>query len=274
MNRKIRHMGEQKMKQVIFIQRQILKIVEEFDAFCRKHNIEYCMGGGTLLGAVRHQGFIPWDDDFDVYMTRDNMEQLIRCWHSEKYDLISYKDENYYKPSTPVKIHNPNFRLKEFGDDNCGYPENTNYGIFIDIFPIDSYKNTIFDRLIQKYLGKILLAKHISKFSHKKSLFSLRLAKFIPNFLLDRTRAIVKKYLTSFPGDYVAFGHEVPFNNFFMKSNKFYPLKRYKFEDLELYGPNDYDEYLSQRFGNYEELPEAQHRRAHIIEIYERKKID
>ena len=76
-----------------------LDIAIYIDTFCRKNNIEYSLIGGSLLGAVRHKGFIPWDDDIDLNMTRDNYEHFIELFSKEngRYRLVTYKTNPQYK---------------------------------------------------------------------------------------------------------------------------------------------------------------------------------
>lgn len=256
------------MTKIDFIQSEIMKIVLEFDTFCKKHNIEYSMCGGTLLGAVRHKGFIPWDDDFDVYVTRRNMEKLIKYWNSEEYQLISKHQIEYHKPSTPIKIHNPKYIIKENGDEKYGLPEYSNYGIFIDIFPIDFYQDKYIDRFIQKYFGKILQSKHLSRYRYKEKIIILTIAKCIPKLLLNYIERMIKRYLNKEAATHVGFGYDVPFNNFFLPKKDFFPLKEYNFQNITLYGPNNPEMYLSQRFGDYRKYPQKDQRKGHIESIY------
>lgn len=268
MNEKFTPRGIQQMKQVEFIQLQILKIVKEFDEFCREHHIEYSMGGGTLLGAVRHDGFIPWDDDFDVYMTRKDAEKFIKLWRSESLDLISFKEKRYYKPYTSIKIHNPRYRLKELGDEKYKFPELTNYGIFIDIFIIDFYSKSLVDKVISKYFGQILMANFLSSYNRSIERFEVKVAYYIPSLIIRSLKYLIARRFRMQNRNYVGFGWDVPFSNFFMKRDEYFPLKQYKFCGLSLPGPQNAAIYLTQRFGNYMELPPLENRRNHILDIY------
>ena len=116
------------------IQDESLKIMLDVDAFCRQHGIKYSLSGGTLLGAVRHQGFIPWDDDVDIFMLRPDYDRFLATYSSERYRLLSMEtDKDYFLPYAHVVdmertvigfIHFPFYRK------TCG--------IKIDIFPIES----------------------------------------------------------------------------------------------------------------------------------------
>lgn len=115
-----------------------LDIAIYIDTFCRKNNIEYSLIGGSLLGAVRHKGFIPWDDDIDLNMTRDNYEHFIELFSKEngRYRLITYKTNPQYKylfakvvDTQTHLIENHNFPVEEMG-------------VFVDVFPVDSLADT------------------------------------------------------------------------------------------------------------------------------------
>ena len=181
--------------------------------------------------------------------------------------MISYKDGFYYKDHTPIKIHNPKYRLKEVGDEKYGFPEITNYGIFIDIFIIQEYRDNVFDRIINKYYGRILLAYKFSRLKGQTNRLEIRIAKFIPRCVINYLNIMIEFFMQNRHGDYMGFGYKIPFYNLFMKKIEFYPLQKYEFEGLELFGPNNIEKYLSQRYGNFNTLPSKSNRKSHIIEI-------
>lgn len=118
------------------IKRIELEILEKIDAFCKKHDIKYFLAYGTLLGAIRHKGFIPWDDDIDIQMPREDYERFIKL----------FKDENKYKN---LKVVSPYDKISKHTyvkvidtrtikiEERVLYAENESLGIDIDIFPID-----------------------------------------------------------------------------------------------------------------------------------------
>ena len=113
-----------------------LSILEEVDRICRKHGIEYWLDGGTLLGAVRHKGFIPWDDDIDIAMTLDGLRQFCKVAPAElPHSLFLQTPETDPKLKEPiVKIRDLNSLFIESSDTfNVDYEK----GIFIDIFPFE-----------------------------------------------------------------------------------------------------------------------------------------
>ena len=115
-----------------------LKILEKIDEICKKNNINYFLIGGTLLGAVRHKGFIPWDDDIDVGMLREDYEKFINvCLKNgalgkDYYLHCNESDNDYFIPFIKVKKNNTTFAEKNIENIN------THKGIFLDIFPYDN----------------------------------------------------------------------------------------------------------------------------------------
>ena len=110
-----------------------LTILEYVDEICKRNNIEYFLGYGTLLGAVRHKGFIPWDDDIDIIMFRDNYEKFLSIMKKNgKYGCLSFEDMTYHSPYT--KIVDLSTRMICEGKKDI-----PNLGIGIDIFPFDYF---------------------------------------------------------------------------------------------------------------------------------------
>ena len=112
------------------LQRIELGILREVDSFCRRNGIRYFLCGGTLLGAIRHKGFIPWDDDVDIAMFRDDYERFLAEFESTFCDVKHYKiDSRFIYPY--AKVYDTRTILHENGFRNC------EYGVFIDLFPFD-----------------------------------------------------------------------------------------------------------------------------------------
>lgn len=111
-----------------------LDILEKFDKLCRENGLKYFAAYGTLLGAVRHHGYIPWDDDLDVFMLRDDydkFEQLAHEYFRAPYEFQGF--DNGYVLSAHTKIRNANTTAIEYTEAPLEY----NQGIFIDVFPLD-----------------------------------------------------------------------------------------------------------------------------------------
>lgn len=128
----------------------LVGLMQHIDDVCSSNNIKYSLSGGSLLGAIRHQGFIPWDDDADIMLTRGNYEKLKKCLikeHNPKYVLLTEEDAGYYYQF--MKLCDSRTVLKTLSpiDENIPY-----MGVFIDIFPIDrlpSDSNTLYEHYAQ-----------------------------------------------------------------------------------------------------------------------------
>lgn len=132
------------------IKSRCLNILIAFDDLCKKNGLEYSLAYGTLIGAIRHKGFIPWDDDIDVIMPREDYERLLVSTVPENFKLYSYNyNEDYYYPFAKMTDVNTIMHEKLRMEKNIG--------IYIDIFPIDTFQSDNFDEIYEKnlvYLNK------------------------------------------------------------------------------------------------------------------------
>ena len=237
------------------------EILAFIDDFCKKNDIDYYISYGTLLGAVRHGGFIPWDDDIDIVMPRSSYEKFINIFpKNNRFELVHpEKDRQYYLPF--AKVFDSRTILYE--DISVQY----RIGVWIDIFPSEHapLKDfTLQSRIILPFLRKALQIKLLNK-EKKRSLikrFIVKIGKFILYFFscndlarkinslsrqIDKTNNI-SKYQNVFSSTY------------FSQSNlthekHLFPLTEIPFESIQVLGPNDPDKILSTRYGNYLELP-------------------
>ena len=251
------------------LQNTILIIADEVDRICKKHGIKYDMDGGTLLGAVRHKGFIPWDDDFDVGMKRCEYEKFLKACEkeldAEKYTLQTFKNRDYAFAFS--KIHLNGTELKEeFSKD-----ADVHRGIFLDVFPYDNLPDGKIERkvfLIQNHILKNLIwvKGHYGTESQKKKLsyfLFILLGAFIPIEKLKRKREkLLRKYNNieteeCFTSDYPMYH---------LKNRWFKDLIDIQFEDRAFPGFKSYDEYLKTIFGDYMELPPEDKRMVHTTE--------
>lgn len=155
-------------------------LLEEFNAFCKSNNIRYFLSNGTLLGAVKYKGFIPWDDDIDVFVPRDDYEKLIRIYaDSDHVRLFSYeRDKNFRFPFAKLCDMST---IKEENNTNNG----VRLGLDIDIFPLDSWGSDM-----TLAINKM---KSISKDMFKLSLIKLKRSDSL-NPIKRTLKAIVMRY--------------------------------------------------------------------------------
>ena len=132
------------MRKITDIQelRQIqMGILDHVHHFCEAHNLRYFLSSGTLIGAVRHKGYIPWDDDIDIYMPRKDYEQFLQIYHDEngRYKAIDpQRNSHYYYTFAKVV----DLRTKMVEDETDGYE----IGVFMDIFPVDYVTDDLQER--------------------------------------------------------------------------------------------------------------------------------
>ena len=119
------------------MQRIEFGILKHFDVFCKEHNIKYYLSNGTLLGAVKYNGFIPWDDDVDVFVPRDDYDRLLKIYEdNEQYKLFSFeKDESFHFPFAKLCDLSTRKIMPEFRNTDAVY------GLEMDIFPLDCWSS-------------------------------------------------------------------------------------------------------------------------------------
>ena len=238
-----------------------IDLLEEFDKCCKKYNLKYFVTDGTFLGAIRHKGFIPWDDDIDVAMFREDYDKLLKIapnFFKDKYQFQSYKTEkSYYKLHAQLRNSNTTAILSNEIDKNIEY----NQGVFIDIFPMDAIpkqerkKEKFFNR-IDKILNTIY--GYINYKTYKNHSLLGRIKKMIMTVIgmktiLEYYERRVKKY--SIDNDsrigYISyFGSKTPLWEY----KKIKEMSQYTFEFISVTAPKEYDYFLTVEYGDYMEL--------------------
>ncbi len=253
-----------------------LSILQHIDSFCEENNLRFFLSYGTMLGAVRHQGYIPWDDDIDIMMLRDDYERFINEYiqkDKSKYRLHYYKNDKKC-PYPFVKIEDSETILIEYSEETAD-----DLGINIDVFPIDvvpenkslqkklfaakSFYHTLID------LKRVAPAVGRSWYKNTVLVMSQVLLRPIPmSFLMRKIDENAKQYQNQ-KSVYCAvavWGYGKREIN--LRSNWEKPI-RVKFEHLLMPIPEGYDNYLSCVYGDYMQLPPEEKRITHHrFEIY------
>lgn len=250
------------------IQLNSLKILKKIKEICEKENITYFLGYGTLLGAIRHQGFIPWDDDIDIMMPREDYEKFI------EYCIINEKELEYFSLKHYLTSKEYIYPIARFCDTRyeIQYENTKDYGLglFVDIYPLDGidlndkrfiqqlqWRQKLIDLCgTTKYIFPKLKIKNLIKYP----LFLIsRLLKI--NKLLQELDKFSKKYnyknmknieCTVWTSKYHRISKEA-----------FEKMKICKFEDDYFNIPEGYDEILREYYGNYMELPSVENQIGH-----------
>jgi lipopolysaccharide cholinephosphotransferase len=237
-----REKGETTLRQCQLVMLRMLKI---FDYLCKKHQIEYFLTGGSLLGAIRHQGFIPWDDDIDVGMTRDNYEKFVKFAVAELPNDIFFQNQ-LTDPFYP-KTSNVDARLR---DKYSSYvllneEKKSHQGLMVDIFVYDRafFPSNFFVITINK-LFRICL-----KSNQRRAKVLNWISKSVPLPLV---------YCSNFMQSY----GEIK-SGTYIKTEEFSTLIRTKFEDLQALIPIEYHNYLTRQYGEYMKLPPIEKRISH-----------
>lgn len=248
-----------------------LDMLVELDRLCRKHDISYCIGWGTLLGAVRHGGYIPWDDDADVAMLREDYERfkLVSCelnpdicWFQDYTTDPEYRWE-YAKlrrtGTTYIRAGQEHLKCKT--------------GVFIDIFPLDDVpQQPIHEKIhaIECFILRKILWAEVGKYSATGlEKFTYRvLSKIPPSFAHKQFARLAAKSHNNTPNGVRILGLPL-FTGYKMPKSWFLNRAEYTFEGKSLFGIADYDSFLSYRYGNYMSLPPENERDPHApVSIY------
>lgn len=227
-----------------------LEILKEFDRICRKNNIEYWLDGGTLLGAVRHKGFIPWDDDVDVCVKNDDMEKLKKCLEKElPYYLNIYRFEK--DVDVFYKIFDKYSKVSYQNEDGLG--------IWIDIFPMSYVKE---DEKINKIIKNSPPKRNIpkeKKWLNFREKFTWRILNL---FNIKSREENIEKYYEVISqkeqDSYLYMKGKMWWNLY--KKDWIFPLKEIEFEGYKFLCPNNYHKYLTSYYGDYMKLPPLEKR--------------
>ncbi len=246
-----------------------VELLVEVDRICRKCGIHYCISAGTQLGAIRHKGFIPWDDDADVAFLRSEYEKFRNACKKEldstRFYFQDYRNTPGYRWGYG-KLRRKDTKFIRLGQEHMPYAQ----GIFIDIMPYDNVPDGYLARKVHNFqcfiyrkcfwapIGKQqetgikrLIYKLLDKIPDKKIYMSF--TKFIYKCNQRETKRI---RIFSFPVP----GHE---NGYLREC--FENVLPTEFEGVQLMGMKDFNTYLSYKYGNYMELPPIEKRKVHPI---------
>lgn len=240
------------------LQNVILNIAKYIHDFCEFHSIKYCLMGGSALGAKRHQGFIPWDDDLDIFMTPDNYEKF-----REKFNECGDHSMFYLQElgASKGKVITAKVRL-----NNSYYEEeiikewNIHHGIYVDIFILHTCPDNPIQRHWQYVWSKYLILKGLANKDYKRrgkcvyillKMMSILPKRFLLNFGLNQ----VYRYRNSSSSYFCNFLGKALLKNGIYDRKDFENVKLVQFETINLYVASGLENFLKNRFGDYMKVP-------------------
>lgn len=252
-----------------------LEMLVEFDRVCRKNDIRYVLTGGSLLGAIRHKGYIPWDDDADIALLREDYEKF-KKYSSELNPQICFFQDHDTDPEYRWgygKLRRTGTKYVRVGQEHL----KCKTGIFIDVFPMDDIPKTTLGQMMQDFhcfcLRKILWSE-VGKYQ-KKGILKLwyKLLSHIPvNVVFRQLNGYIRKSNNNssnkvrtllFPASGKLYKKNPIKERYGMPKSWFLERDEYKFENCYLYGTKDYDAVLRHFYGDYMTLPPKNQRQQH-----------
>ena len=249
-----------------------LAVLQEFHNFCEKYHLTYYLQAGTLLGAIRHNGFIPWDDDVDVAMPRSDYNKFLQLF--PKHNKLTYlkladiNTPNYYLPI--AKLYDERFRLEELNlRHSCVL------GPWIDIFPLDNMSNNI--NTAVNFFNQVALWRRLNNFKAVNYRSKKRFRYYIRRFVTVLLSVIPQRWLLRIIDNksqryksetltkYICAVGSTSFgSDKIMKSEWFEAKHLHSFEDRKFYIPNGWHEILTNFYGDYMVLPPIEQRTTHF----------
>ncbi len=252
-----------------------LSLLIEFDKLCKKNGLYYTLCGGTLLGAVRHGGFIPWDDDIDVLMPRPDYDKLLNDINIDKENLpaymkfVSWKDGSSYFPFIKLVDDRTRIAVDYLNPDLAGRH------IWIDIFPIDG--NPSDERELRKLYRKMIFMRKILCIKlAQKNQGKTKLKKMIKPVLIRCLKGISFPWLCQ-KMDHLAKSYDFEESEYVggiiwgygpqerIKKSGYMESISVEFEGKMFYAPSNYEEYLTSLYQNYMKIPPKEKRKIHGI---------
>ena len=252
------------------LQDKMLDILKHFISVCEQNGLRYCACGGTCIGALRHQGFIPWDDDLDVYMPRPDYEKL--------WELMKNSSDGNFKLCRTSKDKNYHHRVMQIVDLNTTFihsrnkDEDIEHGVYIDIIPLDACPNIKINQIFQKLNAIIFSIYNIQCKPEYNGGKLTGVIKVITSLLLALVKSPEKRYkiwkkaekrMTKYDWDtsdkcicITSTFHELttPF------PKAWFCARKAEFEDIVANIPSSAEEYCKELYGNYMQLPPIEDR--------------
>jgi len=241
------------------VQKRLLQMAKTICSILEENNFHYFIMFGSLLGAVRHGGFVPWDDDLDMFLFEDEYEAAIECLREKlPKDMVLHDkqcDPSYYADWAKVRDLNSEITSEFYQADN-GHKYR---GIGVDLYKLKKVKRKDIDVHWHREHIEFLVRKRDAGFLTNEE-FAQKMdeccRKYVEASNARMTLGVGDDYVYGF----VVFIKQIEFD-------EVWPLKRYKFEDTEFWGPNNSDAILTRTYGDYMTPPEFENRKPHCKKV-------
>lgn len=254
------------------IKKYELDILKYINDFCKKNNIEYFLAYGTLIGAIRHRGFIPWDDDIDIVIKRKDYERFRKLFtDTENYKILDIENnEDYYYPFVKIVDTRTKVIEKDFKDID-------DLGVWVDVFPLDNYSSRYTNKNKIEILKKKLLVSRSKTFLKSKNKIK-NVFKFGAYCLMKNKNP--RKYgieinnegkKVSVSGSHLCVMFTPNISKNIFETEWYKKSIEWEFEGNKFSIPKEYDKILSSYYGDYMKLPAEENRvSGHNIDAYEK----
>ena len=259
-----------------------LEILKDFINICKEHNLTYFGFAGTAIGAIRHGGFIPWDDDIDVGILRkdyNTLKEIIKKDYSDKYTFVDAEEfDDYCVMNAHIVLNGTKFT------ETCAKHSKFPQGIFLDIFPFDNAPKDEKEREkhIKKswILSKVLILRHtpfpvipfkkgIKKFLCHSATATIWFFMNLFGLSHKKLHNMVLKHCTKYQGEdteYIYYSCSASMQGTVFHKDDFYPLKQISYEGIMLDFPKSVEKGLNRVYGDFMKLPPEEKRRNHCPE--------